>query len=62
MKKAVTQEERYLQMVTDPVEKLIPRLAIPSIVSMLVTAVYNTADTFFVSQIRPSPSVWAAPI
>ena len=53
---AVTQEERYQQMVNDPVEQLIPRLALPSIVSMLVTAVYNTADTFFVSQISTAAS------
>ena len=31
---------------------LITRMAIPTIISMLVTAVYNLADTFFVSQIN----------
>ena len=31
---------------------LITRMAIPTIISMLVTALYNLADTFFVSQIN----------
>lgn len=36
-------------MTTRPVEKLITRLAVPSIISMLVTTFYNMADTYFVS-------------
>ena len=43
-------------MLSEPVQKLIPRLAGPSILSMLVTAIYNMADTFFVSQISTSAS------
>ena len=39
------QEEKYIKMTTPPVEKLICRLAVPCIVSMLVTAFYNMADT-----------------
>ena len=42
------QEEKYIQMTTPPVEKLICRLAAPCIISMLVTAFYNMADTYFV--------------
>ncbi len=38
-------------MTETPVPQLIIRLAIPTVISMLVTAVYNTADTFFVGQI-----------
>lgn len=34
-----------------PVPQLIVRLAIPTIISMLVTGIYNTADTFFVGKI-----------
>lgn len=34
-----------------PVPELIIKLAIPTIVSMLVTGIYNTADTFFVGKI-----------
>ena len=43
-------------MAHDPVEKVIPRLAVPTIISMLVTSIYNMADTFFVSQISTSAS------
>ncbi len=56
MAKAVTKEEKYRQMIETPVEKLIPRLAVPTIISMLVTSIYNMADTFFVSQIGTSAS------
>ena len=34
-----------------PVKQLILRLAFPTILSMLVTGIYNTADTFFVGKI-----------
>ena len=41
-----------LQMMTEtPVPQLIVRLSIPTIISMLVTGIYNTADTFFVGRI-----------
>ena len=52
----MTQEERYTMMTETPVSRLIPRLAVPTIISMLVTAIYNMADTFFVSQINTSAS------
>ena len=35
------------EMLTAPVEKLICRLALPTILGMLVTAVYSITDTFF---------------
>lgn len=56
MKKPLSKEERYDQMIGTPVSSLIPRLAVPTIISMLVTSVYNMADTFFVSQIGTSAS------
>ena len=56
MKREKTQEEKYRQMVETPVSKLIPKLAVPTIISMLVTSIYNMADTFFVSQIGTSAS------
>lgn len=42
------QEEKFLQMTQPPVPKLIRRLAMPCIISMLVTSIYNMADTYFV--------------
>ena len=38
-------------MTETPVPRLIIRLAVPTIISMLVTALYNAADTFFVGRI-----------
>ena len=42
---------RYRMLTETPVPKLILRLAVPTVISMLVTAVYNAADTFFVGRI-----------
>ena len=54
----ITEEERrrahYQKMTQTPVPKLVTKLAIPTIVSMLISALYNTADTFFVSQLGTS--------
>ncbi len=44
-------EEKFKKMTTEPVEKLILKLAIPTIISMLVTTFYNMADTYFVGKI-----------
>lgn len=45
-----SQEERFTKMTTAPVEKLVCGLAVPSIGSMMVSAIYNTVDTFFVGR------------
>lgn len=47
-------KERREVLTTAPVKKLILKLAFPTIVSMLVTALYNMADTFFAGQIGKS--------
>jgi Na+-driven multidrug efflux pump len=46
--------ERHRRMTTEPISRLIPALAIPTIISMLVTALYNMADTYFVGKINTS--------
>ncbi|MGN9173342.1 MATE family efflux transporter [Lachnospiraceae bacterium HCP1S3_A8] len=43
-------------MANAPISKIIPKLAVPTIISMLVTSIYNMADTFFVSQLGTSAS------
>ncbi len=48
--------ERAQMMLTAPVSRIIPKLAIPTIISMLITSIYNMADTFFVSQISTAAS------
>lgn len=49
-------EQQYNRMVKTPVSKLILSLSIPTIVSMLVTNIYNMADTYFVGTISTSAS------
>ena len=44
------------RMLEAPIPPLVCSLALPTIVSMLVTSIYNMADTFFVSQISTSAS------
>lgn len=45
------QEQKFHKMTEEPVEKLISQLALPCIISMLVTSFYNMADTFFVGKL-----------
>lgn len=47
---------QYDKMTKTPVNKLILQLGLPTTVSMLVTNIYNMADTFFVSQLGTSAS------
>ncbi|MBO5458844.1 MAG: MATE family efflux transporter, partial [Lachnospira sp.] len=54
--KTETKEEQYKKMTETPVEKLIIMLGIPTIISMLVTNIYNLADTYFVSTLGNSAS------
>ncbi len=49
-------DSQYDKMINTPVWKLITKLSIPTVISMLITAIYNMADTFFVSQISTEAS------
>ena len=49
-------QEQYEEMTQTPVPKLVLRLAVPTTISMLVTSIYNMADTLFVSQLGTSVS------
>ena len=49
-------QDQYYEMANAPISKIIPKLAVPTIISMLVTSIYNMADTFFVSQLGTSAS------
>ena len=46
-------------MTETPVSRLIPRMALPCVVSMLVTAFYNMADTFFVGMLKSNAATGA---
>lgn len=50
------ENQQYHQMIDTPVWKLILTLAIPTTISMLITNIYNMADTYFVSQISVAAS------
>ena len=47
-------DAQYLKMTTAPVGPLILSLAVPSMVTTLITSIYNLADTFFVGPIGTS--------
>ena len=47
-------EQKFNRMTQTPIPKLICQLAVPTIISMLVTSFYNMADTFFVGKINTS--------
>ncbi len=49
---STAQHEKFVKMTSQPVGKLVTQLAIPSIVSMLVSGIYNLVDTYFVGQIN----------
>ena len=46
------QNEKFIKMTTQPVEKLIVKLAIPTVISMLVSTFYNLVDTVFVGTLK----------
>lgn len=53
---AVSQNSQiqFKKMTETPVPKLIASLAVPTVISMLVSSIYNMADTFFVSKLGTS--------
>ena len=53
------QEQKFQQMTQTPVGRLILRLAFPCIISMLVTAFYNMADTYFVGKLNSNSATGA---
>ena len=54
--KEAAADVQYRKMTETPVARLIVTLAIPTMISMLVTNIYNTGDTYFVSKLGTSAS------
>lgn len=54
--KKETAEDRFRKMTETPVRRLIISLSVPTVISNLVSTLYNAADTFFVGQISTSAS------
>lgn len=51
MSKPMTAEQKLAQMTQTPLTKLILKLSVPTVISMLITSFYNMADTYFVGRI-----------
>ncbi len=52
-----TESQKQHRLMTEtPIPRLVSSLAIPTTIGMLITVIYNTADTYFVSQINKSAS------
>lgn len=52
--KITSQDKKFEMMTSAPIPGLIGRLAVPTIISMLITSFYNMADTYFVGKIGTS--------
>ena len=50
------QKQKLIRMTTEPVERLVCHMAVPTIITMLVTTIYNMADTYFVGSISRAAS------
>lgn len=50
--RSMDQQEKVAYMLSEPVPHLVCQMAVPTIISMLVTSFYNMADTFFVGKLN----------
>jgi putative MATE family efflux protein len=45
------QQHRKQMLLTEPIHRIIPKMAVPTIVAFLISSVYSLADTYFVSSL-----------
>ena len=50
-KHAQSQEARRTMLLNEPIHKVIPKMAVPTIVAFLINSIYSLADTYFVSSL-----------
>ncbi len=50
-KHAQSQQQRRNMMLNEPISRIIPKMAIPTIVAFLINSIYSLADTYFVSSL-----------
>lgn len=50
-KSSQNKSARETMMLTEPMSKIIPKLAIPTIIAFLINSIYSLADTYFVSSL-----------
>ncbi len=53
-KHAHSQEKRRTMLLDEPISRIIPKMAIPTIVAFLINSIYSLADTYFVSSLGTS--------
>ncbi len=54
MKSSVNQENEYRRMTESSVTRLVISLSLPTVMSQMITSIYNMADTFFVTGLGDS--------
>ena len=50
-KHAHIQQQRRAMMLNEPISRIIPKMAVPTIVAFLINSIYSLADTYFVSSL-----------
>ncbi len=50
-RQAQSQEQRRNMLLNEPISRIIPKMAIPTIVAFLINSIYSLADTYFVSSL-----------
>ncbi len=53
-KRAKSQEKRRTMLLDEPISRIIPKMAVPTIVAFLINSIYSLADTYFVSSLGTS--------
>ena len=53
------QEAKFQELTGRPVGHLVCKMAVPTIISMMVTACYNMVDTYFVGQLHSNSATGA---
>ena len=54
MTKHTDPQEKFQWLTTAPIPGLVGQLAVPTVISMLITSIYNMADTYFVGSLGTS--------
>ena len=60
MAAADRQDARKNMMLEQPISKVIPKMAIPTIVAFLINSIYSLADTFLSVRWAPTPQLQSA--
>lgn len=60
MTRSSVQEQKYIAMTNGSVELLVCKMALPTMAIMMISAIYNMADTYFVGKIGTSATAGVA--